>query len=149
MESFLAYFMLDFAGPDTKRSAIVEKFHPDLMSKPGSQIGTMPPTCQRLFAFFRNSVCSHKSARFVAGTALIAGSFLVYLAYPIILLILPFSRGIKVSAAVAVWFVSWGVFSAGIFLAGPEGLEWFKGVWLRIISSHSWTKPDRQQIPDK
>jgi hypothetical protein len=101
-----------------------------------------------LFAFSPNSVGSHKSARFITGTALIAGSFLVYLAYPIILLMLPFSRSIKVGAAVAVWFVSWGAFSAGIFLAGREGFERFNGFWSRMISSYSWTKPDSHEPSD-
>jgi hypothetical protein len=109
----------------------------------------MPSPCQKLFGCFPRSVRGHTSARFIAGTALIACSFLVYLAYPIILLILPFSRSIKVGAAVAVWFISWGVFSAGIFLAGPEGFERFKGFWLRIIANHSWTKPDPQKLSDK
>jgi hypothetical protein len=101
-----------------------------------------------LSAGFPNFCRGHNSARFIAGTALIAGSFLVYLAYPIILLILPFSPSVKIGATVIVWIVSWGVFSAGIFLAGPEGFERFKGLWLRIISGRSWTKPDRQGLSD-
>ncbi|HEX9143671.1 MAG TPA: hypothetical protein VGA09_05315, partial [Candidatus Binatia bacterium] len=126
-----------------------ERVHPDLESNTGSKTNLPPSTGQGWVAFSLSSAHGYNSARFIAGTALIAGSFLVYLAYPIILLILPFSPSIKVGAAVVVWFVSWGVFSAGIFLAGPEGFERFKGFWSRIISSLSWTKPDRRQLPDK
>jgi hypothetical protein len=73
--------------------------------------------------------------RFMVGTALIVGSFLVYLAYPIILLFLPLPGKIKIAATVAVWLLSWGVFSAGIFLAGPEGYEWIKRLWKRMIGA--------------
>ena len=62
---------------------------------------------------------------------LIAGSFLVYLAYPIIFFALPLSGNLKFGAAAAVWLISWGAFSAGIFLAGPEGLERVKRLWPR------------------
>jgi hypothetical protein len=81
----------------------------------------------------------------MAGTALIAGSFLVYLAYPIILLVLPFSGRIKLAAGIAVWLLSWGVFSTGIFLAGPEGFQWFKGLWSRASARHMREKQDLKQ----
>jgi UPF0716 family protein affecting phage T7 exclusion len=84
----------------------------------------------------------------IAGTALIAGSFLVYLAYPVILLMLPLSPSIKVGATVAVWFLSWAVFSAGIWLAGPQGFQRFKGFWSRMVNGHSVTKLDSQQVAD-
>ncbi|HWH80031.1 MAG TPA: hypothetical protein VNT76_21770 [Candidatus Binatus sp.] len=71
------------------------------------------------------------SARFIAGTVLIASSFLVYLAYPIILLIMPFSGTVKVTMTFAVWALSWAVFSAGMFLTGPEGYRRFKAFWSR------------------
>ena len=74
--------------------------------------------------------------RFIAGTALMAGSFLVYLAYPIILLFLPSAGIIKVAATVGAWVLSWVVFSAGIYLTGPEGYDWFKALWTRMTGSH-------------
>ena len=64
--------------------------------------------------------------RFAAGIALMASSFLVYPAYPFILF-LPYSEGVKIAVTVAASLVSWGVFSAGIFLAGRQGYEWLKG----------------------
>ncbi len=66
------------------------------------------------------------------GTVLISGSFLVYLAYPVILVILPFAPSIKLAAVAAVWVLSWSAFGAGIFLAGPDGFEWLKKLWSRI-----------------
>lgn len=75
--------------------------------------------------------------RFIAGAALIAGSFLVYLAYPVILLYLPISGSVKVGATVAVWALSWAVFSAGILLTGPQGYEWLKGLWTRVAGGNS------------
>ena len=73
-----------------------------------------------------------RSLRFIAGATLIAGSFLVYLAYPVILLYLPFSGKFKVGATVVVWILSWAVFSAGIILTGPEGYGWLRGLWTRM-----------------
>lgn len=63
--------------------------------------------------------------RFAAGIALIAISFLVYPAYPFIVF-LPYSEGVKIAVTVAASLLSWGVFSAGIFLAGREGYDWLK-----------------------
>ena len=60
-----------------------------------------------------------------------AVSFLVYPAYSIIILFLPFSGKIKAGVIVAASLLSWGVFSAGIFLAGREGYDWLKGLWKR------------------
>jgi len=126
----------------------VDRPHPDLDSNAGPKRNITPSPCPKRSVRFLNCR-GHTSARFIAGTALIAGSFLVYLAYPIVLFVLPFSRSIKLGAAVAIWIASWGVFSAGIFLAGPEGFERFKGLWLRIIGNHSWAKPDRQELSDE
>jgi hypothetical protein len=109
----------------------------------------MRSACQRFLALFPDSFHNHRPVRFIAGTALIAGSFLVYLAYPIILLILPFSRSIKVGATIAVWVASWGIFSAGIFLAGPEGCEWLKGLWSRMTGGHGWSKPNSKELSDE
>ena len=127
----------------------MDKPHPDLESNAGPKQDITPSLGQKRSVRLLGCGRGHGSARFIAGTALIAGSFLVYLAYPIIIFVLPFSRSAKVGATVVIWIVSWGVFSAGIFLAGPEGFERFKGFWLRIISSHSWAKPDRQELSDE
>jgi hypothetical protein len=69
--------------------------------------------------------------RFIAGIALIAISFAVYPAYPIIILFLPSSVRVKFGVIVALWFLSWGAFSAGILLAGLEGYKWLKELWKR------------------
>ncbi len=74
-----------------------------------------------------------KSVRFFVGTALMAGSFLLYPAYPVILLWLPLSASAKAGVIVAVWVLSWGTFSLGAYIAGPEGYAWFKGLWKRLI----------------
>jgi len=55
-----------------------------------------------------------------------AMSFLVYLAYPVILF-LSFSDSMKLGIAVVAALLSWGVFCSGFYLAGREGYEWLKG----------------------
>ncbi len=74
-----------------------------------------------------------QSVRFIAGTVLMAASFLVYPAYPVILLWLPLSASVKAGVSIAVWVLSWGSFSLGAYLAGPEGYDWFKRLWPRLI----------------
>ncbi|MBI2351851.1 MAG: hypothetical protein HYV00_10340 [Deltaproteobacteria bacterium] len=71
--------------------------------------------------------------RFIAGVALMGVSFLVYPAYSLIILLLPFSKEIKVGVVAAASLLSWGVFSAGIYLAGREGYDWLKrlSLWRR------------------
>ena len=59
------------------------------------------------------------------GIGLIAGSFLVYPAYPVIVF-LPLSEGGKIVATVAASVVSWGVFTAGLYLAGRRGYAWLR-----------------------
>jgi hypothetical protein len=115
----------------------VEKFHPNLGANTGLQEHTAPCALQRFLAFFRTPSHDQRSLRFIAGATLIAGSFLVYLAYPIILLYLPSSASVKVGATVAVWVLSWAVFSAGILLTGPRGYEWVKGLWTRMTGGES------------
>ena len=68
--------------------------------------------------------------RFAVGVALMAVSFLVYPTYSIILF-LPFSGKVKAGVIVVASLLSWGIFSAGIFLAGREGYSWLKGGWKR------------------
>ncbi len=71
--------------------------------------------------------------RFIAGVSLMGVSFLVYPAYSLIILLLPFSKEIKVGVIAAASLLSWGVFSAGIYLAGREGYDWLKrlSLWRR------------------
>jgi hypothetical protein len=64
-------------------------------------------------------------ARFVAGIVLMALSFLVYPAYPMILF-LSFPDRVKIGVAVLASLLSWGVFCGGFYLAGREGYEWLK-----------------------
>lgn len=80
-----------------------------------------------------------KSARFIVGIGLMSSSFLVYPAYPVIILWLPLSGGVKASASVAVWLLSWGTFSLGAYFAGPDGYAWFKGLWQRLIGNGNRT----------
>jgi uncharacterized membrane protein (DUF485 family) len=77
--------------------------------------------------FFRQATAfDRQRTLFIAGVVLMVISFLVYPAYPIIIVFLPASNTVKISVIVTAWFLSWGVFSAGIFLAGVEGYEWLK-----------------------
>jgi hypothetical protein len=115
----------------------VEKFQSNPGANTGLQEHTTACALLRFIDLSRTPAHGQKSLRFIAGTALIAGSFLVYLAYPVILLYLPFSGKFKVGATVAVWILSWAVFSAGIFLTGPQGYEWVKGLWARMTSGES------------
>ena len=110
----------------------MEKSHPNLEASTGLQAQGAPSLYRRFLAFCRTSADGQRPLRFSAGAVLIAGSFLFYLAYPVILLYLPFSAKFKAGATVAVWVLSWAVFSAGIFLTGPQGYEWVKGLWTRM-----------------
>ena len=69
--------------------------------------------------------------RFIAGIVLIVISFLVYPAYPMIILFLRYSPRVKFDLIVVLSFLSWIVFSVGIMLAGLEGYEWLKNLWKR------------------
>lgn len=115
----------------------VEKFQPNLRATKDLQEHVAVSALPKFINLSGTPAQGQKSLRFIAGAALIAGSFLVYLAYPVILLYLPFSGKFKVGATVAVWILSWAIFSAGIFLTGPLGYEWVKGLWTRIIGGES------------
>lgn len=115
----------------------VERFQPNLGATEDLQKHTAASALLKLIDLSRTPAQGQKSLRFIAGTALIAGSFLVYLAYPVILLYLPFSGSAKVGATVAVWVLSWSVFSAGILLTGPQGYEWLKGLRTRMAGGNS------------
>jgi len=122
------------------------ELHPNLVSNSGSQ--QQVSLCQRFLAFFQIAANGQKSVRFISGTILIAGSFLVYLAYPLILLFLPSAASIKVAATVAAWVISWGIFSAGIYLTGPEGSARLKALWTRMTGA-AIKNPDTKELPDQ
>ena len=115
----------------------MEKFQPNLGASTGQQEHTAASALLGYINSSRTPAQGQKSLCFVAGTALITGSFLVYLAYPVILLYLPFSGSVKAGATVAVWVLSWAVFSAGILLTGPQGYEWLKRLWTRMSGGNS------------
>ena len=75
---------------------------------------------------YLGSSAGRQRALFIAGVGLMAVSFLVYPACPIIILYLPASHGVKFGVIVAAWLLSWAVFSAGAILAGVESYEWLK-----------------------
>jgi hypothetical protein len=115
----------------------MENFQPNIGATKDIQEHNAASALQKFIDLSRTPAQGRKSLRFIAGAALIAGSFLVYLAYPIILLYLPSSASVKVGATVAVWVLSWAVFSAGILLTGPRGYEWVKGLWTRMTGGES------------
>ena len=59
-----------------------------------------------------------KRLTFIAGLGLIAASFLVYLAYPLIFLLASGSAIAKIVISVAAWVLSWSSFTGGLLLAG-------------------------------
>jgi len=122
----------------------VKTFQSNLDANTSIQEHTAASAPLKFIDLSRTPAHGQKSLRFIAGTALIAGSFLVYLAYPVILLYLPFSGSVKVGATVAVWVLSWAVFSAGIFLTGPQGYEWVKGLWTRMTAATAGEERDRK-----
>jgi heme/copper-type cytochrome/quinol oxidase subunit 1 len=103
------------------------QIHSNLNENAESKIPAKPATRQ-------------KSFQFIVGTVLIAGSFLVYPSYPVILLWLPLSASAKAGVSVTVWILSWSAFSFGAYLAGPDGYQWFKALWRRVITGRSQIK---------
>jgi hypothetical protein len=64
----------------------------------------------------------HRGRRgFMAGVVLMAGSFLVYPAYPVLVL-WPVSDPVRVEIAFVAAAVSWGAFSVGLYLGGAPRL---------------------------
>ena len=55
---------------------------------------------------------------------------------------------IKLAAIVAVWILSWGAFSAGIFLAGPDAFQWFKNLRPYLTTSRLETKRDNKILSE-
>ena len=64
----------------------------------------------------------------MTGVLLMAGSFLVYPAYPILVL-WPATERTRVGIALVAAAVSWAMFSAGLYLAGRRGWIWLRRRW--------------------
>jgi hypothetical protein len=62
---------------------------------------------------------------FLTGVLLMAGSFLVYPAYPV-LVIWPVSDRARIEVTLVAAAVSWTVFSVGLYLAGRRGWVWLR-----------------------
>jgi hypothetical protein len=57
-----------------------------------------------------------------------AGSFLVYPAYPVLVL-WPTSEHTRVRITLGAAAVSWAVFAVGVYLAGRRGWVWLRRRW--------------------
>jgi hypothetical protein len=64
----------------------------------------------------------------VAGVLLMGGSFLVYPAYPVLVL-WPVSDRARVEVTLVAAALSWAVFSVGLYLAGRRGWVWLRRRW--------------------
>jgi len=64
----------------------------------------------------------------MTGVFLMAGSFLVYPAYPILVL-WPAIEGARVQLTLVAAALSWVVFSTGLYLAGRRGWIWLRRRW--------------------
>jgi hypothetical protein len=71
----------------------------------------------------------HRGRRgFLAGVFLMAGSFLVYPAYPL-LVFFPSTDRARVEVTLVAAALSWAVFSVGLYLAGRRGWVWLRRRW--------------------
>ena len=71
----------------------------------------------------------HRGRRgFMTGVLLMAGSFLVYPAYPLLVL-WPVTDRTRVELTLVAAALSWAVFSAGLYLAGRRGWVWLRRRW--------------------
>ena len=79
----------------------------------------------------------HRGRRgFMTGVLLMAGSFLVYPAYPILIL-WPVVERARVELTLVAAALSWAVFSAGLYLAGRRGWVWLRRRWKSRRSRHA------------
>jgi hypothetical protein len=65
-----------------------------------------PPNLELQSAALLAAPSQRRSLRLIAGIALMASSFLVYPAYPVIILWLPISDGAKAMVSIAVWVLT-------------------------------------------
>jgi hypothetical protein len=65
---------------------------------------------------------------FLVGVVLMAASFLVYPAYPVLFL-WPASSQHRLEVTIGAAAASWGVFGIGLFLAGRRGWVWLRRRW--------------------
>jgi hypothetical protein len=71
----------------------------------------------------------HRRRRgFMTGVLMMAGSFLVYPAYPFLVL-WPTTERVRVGLTVVAAGLSWVVFSTGLYLAGRRGWIWLRRRW--------------------
>ena len=71
----------------------------------------------------------HRGRRgFLAGVLLMAGSFLVYPAYPLLVL-WPTSDRARIEVTLVAAAISWALFSVGLYLAGRRGWVWLRRRW--------------------
>jgi hypothetical protein len=71
----------------------------------------------------------HRARRgFTTGVLMMAGSFLVYPAYPLLVL-WPTTDHVRVGLTVVAGGVSWVVFTTGLYLAGRRGWIWLRRRW--------------------
>lgn len=75
---------------------------------------------KRFLSCYRRLSDGKTRVTFLAGIALIAISFLVYPAYPLIFLLTPSSGIVKLGMTVTAWLLSWSLFSAGFLLARSQ-----------------------------
>jgi hypothetical protein len=62
------------------------------------------------------------------GVLLMAGSFLVYPVYPV-LVFWPVSDQLRLGITLGAGAMSWTAFSAGLYLAGRRGWVWLRRRW--------------------
>jgi hypothetical protein len=66
---------------------------------------------------------------FSLGVVLMAASFLVYPAYPLLLVLAPGSERTRLGASIAASVLSWSAFAGGLYLAGKRGWVWLRRQW--------------------
>jgi hypothetical protein len=76
----------------------------------------------------------------MTGVLLMAGSFLVYPAYPV-LVFWPVSDRTRVVLTLVAAAVSWAVFSTGLYLAGKRGWVWLRRRWKGRHHHHAAPPP--------
>jgi len=76
----------------------------------------------------------------MTGVLLMAGSFLVYPAYPV-LVFWPVSDHVRIGITLGAAAMSWAVFSAGLYLAGRRGWVWLRRRWKGHHHHHAAPPP--------